>query len=111
MNPFDDVFEAIDNVYFCFDSSHAALFGDKCGEIALRYKDRLICTHLSDNDLSEDRHWMIGDGNMDWEAVASNLKKAGYNGVISFEIFRSPHYKDPKTFINTLLERAEKYFA
>ncbi len=111
LTPFDEIFDAIDNLFFCFDSSHAALFGDNRGDIALRYKDRLICTHLSDNDLSMDRHWMPGDGDMDWKALAANLKTAGYTGVISFEIFRSPNYNDPTSFIETLKERSKKYFA
>ncbi|NCA67744.1 MAG: sugar phosphate isomerase/epimerase [Clostridia bacterium] len=109
--PFDEIFAAIDNIYFCFDSSHAALFGDARGEMALKYKDRLICTHLSDNDLSKDRHWMIGDGNIEWKQVASNLKKANYKGTINFEVFRSPNYSDAKSFIDTLKTRAEEYFA
>lgn len=111
LHPFDEIFETIDNIYFCYDSSHAALYGDKCGAIALRYKDRLICTHLSDNDLEKDRHWMIGDGEIDWEEIASNLKTANYKNTINFEIFRSPNYDTAEIFINTLKERAKKYFA
>ncbi len=111
LEPFDEIFASIDNLYFCFDSSHAALYGDKRGEMVLRYKDRLVCTHLSDNDLSKDRHWMIGDGDIDWVSVAANLKKANYKGTVNFEVFRSPKYNDAGEFISTLKARAEKFFS
>lgn len=53
---------------------------------------------------------MIGDGSIEWNSLAANLRKAKYDGIINFEVFRSPKYNDADIFINTLKERVAQFF-
>jgi sugar phosphate isomerase/epimerase len=70
----------------CYDSSHDWLLGGSKGDMILKYSDRLQYLHLSDNDLVFDRHWIPGDGMIQWEKIVKNLKEAQYRGTVSFEV-------------------------
>jgi len=108
--PFDELFRAVENVYFCYDSCHALMFGDKDGEMATRYMDRLVTTHLSDGDGKSDCHYMIGDGVFDFSALAKRLKEGGYQGDFVLEAFRSAEYADISEFLSTGKARLERIF-
>ncbi|MBV1758256.1 MAG: sugar phosphate isomerase/epimerase [Dethiosulfatibacter sp.] len=84
----DYVFEELKNNHlkFCYDSSHDWLKDGSKSEMILKYADRLQYLHLSDNDLEFDRHWIPGEGLIQWGKVVENLKLAKYNGTISFEV-------------------------
>jgi sugar phosphate isomerase/epimerase len=41
--------------------------------------------HLSDNDGKSDQHLGIGYGTVDWNSIASLLKKLSYNGTLVIE--------------------------
>jgi sugar phosphate isomerase/epimerase len=48
-------------------------------------KDRIIHLHVSDNDGVEDRHWDIGEGNIDWKQIAEKTREIKYNGLVIME--------------------------
>lgn len=69
-----------DVVGICFDSSHAT-YGGKFFEQLDCFKDRIIGTHLSDNDaLSgmewKDRHWCPFQGVINWDRLVEILVSA-----------------------------------
>ena len=47
---------------------------------------RLMALHISDNDGSEERHWLPFEGVIDWPAFCSALKEAGYDGPLMYEV-------------------------
>jgi sugar phosphate isomerase/epimerase len=50
--------------------------------------DRLCHVHVSDNSGgTEDRHLPLGAGNIDWKTAVRDLKKSGYDGTVTLEIF------------------------
>ena len=108
--PFDELFRAVEDVYFCYDTCHALMFGDKDGEMAERYMDRLITTHLSDGDGKSDCHFMLGDGVYDFSALAEKLEKGGYKGDFVLEAFRTAEYADISEFLSVGKERLERIF-
>jgi len=66
-----------DVVGICFDSSHAT-YGDTFFEQLDCFKNRIIGTHLSDNDALpgiewQDRHWFPFQGVINWERIAETL--------------------------------------
>ncbi len=48
--------------------------------------DRLVNTHISDYDLTHERHVMPGEGMIDWQRVTGILKDAGYTGPWLYEL-------------------------
>lgn len=84
----DYVFNNLDSpkLKFCFDSGHANAFTKNIETFAFdKYKDKLICVHLHDNDGSYDSHLIPFMGNIDWVKLANNLKKINYKGPLTSE--------------------------
>ena len=46
----------------------------------------LITTHLSDYDRRDERHWMPGDGCIDWKELIQLLDEKQYEGRYLFEL-------------------------
>lgn len=86
-----DLHEIIDAVGsdflgICFDSSHANVTKLDMFQAIQECGDRLLATHMSDNDGSGDQHKMPFGGNIDWESVISALKNIDYNQLFNLEI-------------------------
>lgn len=65
------------NIGFCYDSSHDFVVnGNSAGKILERWKNKLIAVHLSDNDGLYDRHWIPGNGIIDWDKIINIIKHA-----------------------------------
>jgi sugar phosphate isomerase/epimerase len=86
-----DINELIDAVGsealgICFDSSHANVTKLDMSQAIHECGDRLLATHISDNDGSGDQHKLPFNGNINWESVVSALKDIGYAGLFNLEI-------------------------
>ncbi|MDL2233827.1 sugar phosphate isomerase/epimerase, partial [Ruminococcaceae bacterium OttesenSCG-928-L11] len=68
----------------CFDCNHLLMEShrDFLGAI-LPY---VITTHFSDYDRVDERHWLVGDGCIDWPELLSLFEGAGYKGRYLFEL-------------------------
>ena len=53
-----------------------------------RYKkgSRIITTHISDHDYVDERHWLPGEGKIDWMRLLAAFEKIGYDGVYNMEL-------------------------
>jgi len=93
---------------FCYDSGHHHCWTPK-GDFLAQYGSRLMSLHLHDNDGTDDHHLLPLDGNIDWPATMSKIKKTGYTGPIAMEVVNTG-YKDlpPEEFLRLLYERAKK---
>ncbi|MFC5648576.1 sugar phosphate isomerase/epimerase family protein [Paenibacillus solisilvae] len=47
---------------------------------------RIVTLHMSDNDGTDEKHWMPGAGVIDWIQVLGELAGAGYEGPFMFEV-------------------------
>ena len=80
-------------VGFCWDSGHEQCYPPPTDLLA-KYADRLLFTHLNDNDGStsptinsaDDLHLLPSDGKADWAVVLSRLKAAKPQTVLNFEL-------------------------
>ena len=86
-----DINELIDAVGsealgICFDSSHANVTKLDMSQAIHECGDRLLATHISDNDGSGDQHKLPFNGNIDWESVVSAMKDIGYGCLFNLEI-------------------------
>jgi sugar phosphate isomerase/epimerase len=75
-----------DALGICFDSSHANVTKLDMSQAIHECGDRLLATHISDNDGSGDQHKMPFGGNIDWKSVVSAMKEIGYGELFNLEI-------------------------
>jgi len=66
----------------CYDSSHSRLKNHNY--LLEEFKERLFSTHLSDNDGIHDRHWLPGNGIIDWKKLCESFPK-DYRGYLTLE--------------------------
>ena len=75
--------QGIEGLGVCLDTNH--LLSEKTEEFAARLGPHIVTLHVSDYDGLDERHWMAGEGIIDWQAVAAALRKANYQGPFLFE--------------------------
>lgn len=73
-----------DFVGLCYDSGHANI-NDNLDEV-MRLGDRLIVTHLHDNNGEKDDHQYPGWGTIDWKKVTNWLKDIKYSKPWNLEV-------------------------
>jgi sugar phosphate isomerase/epimerase len=93
----DDMIELVsahEDLKVCFDVNHL-LKGDSLSDFVRKLADKIITTHISDFDFVNERHWLPGEGQIDWQELLSVFKEVGYDGMWLYEI----NLKCPKTII------------
>lgn len=79
-----DVFDN-SHVGFCYDSGHEACC-TKGEHYLKKVGNRLMCTHLHDNDNKKDLHMIPFDGEIGFDTVMRELKECAYKGNITLEL-------------------------
>ncbi len=77
-----------ENIKACFDTNHL-LSEDYVNFIHVLGKN-IVTTHISDYDFKDERHWLPGEGKLDWQRLIGALKEVGYDGVWLYEINLTP---------------------
>ena len=76
----------------CFDTNH--LLGESHADFLALLGPLVATTHVSDYDFRNERHWLPGEGKIDWRALADGLDAIGYADAFNYELdFRG----NPKT--------------
>lgn len=78
------ILSANDKLRACFDLNHS-LIDDTLNAIK-RLSDKIITIHVSDRDNINERHWLPGEGVLDWNGIIDTLNDIGYNGAWIYEI-------------------------
>ena len=77
-------------VKLTLDTGHANI-GSPRGKRTLKFietfADHIGHLHVSDNFGKEDNHLPIGSGNVKFPKIVNALKKIGYDGTVTFEVF------------------------
>jgi sugar phosphate isomerase/epimerase len=86
------LFDAAPDALFHLDVGHAHLGRrpeepNRTTELVGAFGDRLAHVHVHDNLGLEDLHLPLGAGSIDWPEVARALRRAGYDGTVTIEIF------------------------
>ena len=68
----------------CFDTNH--LLGESIADFIKKVGDKIITTHVSDYDEKNERHWLSGEGVIDWKALKDALVAIGYDGPWLYEL-------------------------
>jgi len=80
--------DAIDrpNVGICLDVGHAHVQGYEMAEAVRQCGERLIATHIQDNDAQSDQHLAPTRGTVEWKPGIAALREIGYDGLFNLEI-------------------------
>jgi len=69
------------------DVAHACVKGDKTADFLKAHAAKLVHVHVSDNKRVHDDHLPLGVGTIDWPEQIGLLKRSGYDGTITVEVF------------------------
>ncbi|MBE6605258.1 MAG: sugar phosphate isomerase/epimerase [Ruminococcaceae bacterium] len=105
-------FKKADNVGFCWDTGHQ-LCATPDIEFMTLFGDKLICTHLEDNNAVfwEDLHILPFDGKFDFNRGVELMKRYNYQGCLTLEVWQNPaFYKDytPEAFLKRAFDAANR---
>jgi len=78
-----------DKLRICLDTNHL-LAGEDFPEFLENLGHKLVTLHVSDYDYINERHWLPGEGKIDWQKMISILKNIGYNGPWLYELVFRP---------------------
>lgn len=86
-NTADDIAQLVsanDKLKVCFDTNH--LLKDDNLNFMEKLADKIITVHVSDYDFMNERHWLPGEGRIDWKSILAKFQEIGYNGVWMYEV-------------------------
>ncbi len=73
-----------DRLRLCLDTNH--LFTEALPDYIRTFGKKIVTVHVSDYDFLNERHWLPGEGDIDWQGVISALKEVGYSGPWLYEV-------------------------
>lgn len=79
-----DILSCDDRLRVCFDVNHL-LKGTHADFLRL-LGPKIVATHISDYDFVDERHWLPGEGKIDWRALMDGLDAVGYAGAFTYEL-------------------------
>lgn len=82
----------------CFDTNH--LLGENIVDFIKAVGDKIVTLHVSDFDFVNERHWLPGEGDINWLELYSELIKVGYSGVWMYEIALKPTDTTERRILN-----------
>ncbi|MEA4862366.1 MAG: sugar phosphate isomerase/epimerase family protein [Victivallaceae bacterium] len=74
-------------VGICLDLNHLMSGHRELPEMIVAFGDRLLEVHVSDYDGVDEKHWMPGEGVIDWPAVIGALRRIGFDGAFNYELY------------------------
>jgi sugar phosphate isomerase/epimerase len=87
----DLVFSQLQSDYlgFCYDSSHHRIYSEGKLDFLKKISRHIVTTHLSDNDGKQDRHWLPGEGVIDWHRLTHIFSQIQYDHYVTLEVCAS----------------------
>lgn len=83
----DEMLELIsvhESLRVCFDTNH--LLEESISEFIDKVGPKITSTHISDYDCLNERHWLPGEGVIDWHMLYKKLEDIGYTGPWLYEL-------------------------
>ena len=85
--------KAHESLRVCFDTNH--LLGEDFAPFIEKLGDKIVTTHVSDYDFVDEKHWLPGEGKLDWPRLVKCLRAAGYDGAWLYEVGFAPPESAP----------------
>lgn len=115
-NTADEIAELISGnskLRVCLDTNH--LLHESNIDFIKKLGSKIITLHVSDYDYENERHWLPGEGKIDWNGVLDALSAVNYNGVWMYEIsyecpntIKRPRDLTPDDFVRNAKELFER---
>ena len=88
--PSQEIFEFVCNyppetLSICIDVNHSNL-REQLPDVAYAVRERLVSLHVSDNDGHAERHWLPGQGVIDYPSLFAGLEAAEFDGLFVLEV-------------------------
>lgn len=80
----NDLISVHSNLGVCFDTNH--LLEESIESFIKNLGNKIFSTHISDYDMLNERHWLPGEGCIDWQSLYNCLLSVGYNGPWLYEV-------------------------
>lgn len=68
----------------CYDTNH--LLGESARDYLQAVGHSIVTTHVSDYDFLNERHWLPGEGKVDWQEILGLLRQCNYSGAWLYEV-------------------------
>lgn len=68
----------------CFDTNH--MLSESPLDFIKNTAEKIETTHVSDYDFLNERHWLPGEGKIDWKSLYETLIGVGYKGTWLYEL-------------------------
>ena len=82
------IVDTVDGIRVCVDVNH--FLQEDSVDAVLALGSRIMTTHISDHDYVDERHWLPGEGKIDWMRMLAAFEKIGYDGVFNYELGNDP---------------------
>ena len=79
-----ELLSAHDSLRVCFDTNH--LLNENIHDFIIKVGSKIVTTHISDYDAINERHWLPGEGVIDWKSLKADLDSVGYDGYWLYEV-------------------------
>jgi len=103
-----------DNLGLCLDTGHFFVKGANSNLSAsiLHCSKYLTALHIQDTDGKRDRHWLPGEGIIDWPKFFKTLKTVNYQGMLTLEITGSKQIAahNVNNVLIKAMESVKRYF-
>ncbi len=86
-----ELVSAHDALRICFDTNH--LLNEHNEDFVKKAADKMVTIHVSDYDFGDERHYLPGEGMIDWQSLIHTLKECGYKGPWLYEVGRGSSNK------------------
>lgn len=83
-----ELISANDKLRVCFDTNH--LLVDTNLNFMTQLSDKIVTVHVSDYDFVDEKHWLPGEGSVDWSELLATLRAINYRGPFLYEISLKP---------------------
>lgn len=100
-----DLISADESLTVCFDTNH--LLKESIKDFVKAVGSKIRTLHISDYDRLDERHWLPGEGVIDWKELMDLLDEINYQGVFMYEVPAKDNWK--KLIRSRDLEPADFY--
>ena len=84
-----ELISADERLKVCFDTNH--LLKENLLDFINAVGDKIITLHVSDYDFIDEKHWLPGEGKINWQELVFALKEVNYSGPWLYEVaFETP---------------------